>query len=48
MYIKNEGDSTFSEAIQYLREKDISLAGAVHDFICPETNQSYIFIPIGK
>lgn len=46
IYVKNEGPSTFSDVIQYLRDNNIQLVGAVHDFICPITEQSYMFFPI--
>jgi predicted transcriptional regulator YdeE len=46
VYTKVENPNTFHDVIRYLNEKDITLAGAVHDFICPEDNQSYMFFPI--
>ncbi len=48
LYVKNESSSTFTDVITYLKAKDISLAGAVHDFNCPETGQGYIFFPIRR
>jgi predicted transcriptional regulator YdeE len=48
-YVKVENQNTFAEVIKYLGENDIKLAGAVHDFICPEENgQCYMFFPIRK
>lgn len=48
IYVIKESDSTFAEVIFYLKENDISLAGAVHDFNCPETGEGYIFFPIRR
>lgn len=41
-------DGVFPEMIDYLREKGISLAGAVHDFTCPQTGKNYMYFPIGR
>ena len=48
IYMERENDNTFSEVIQYLKDKGIALAGAVHDFTCPKTGKGYIFFPIRK
>ena len=32
--------------IQYLKDNNIELAGAVHDFTCPQTGKGYMFFPI--
>lgn len=42
-----DGD-TFPQMIEYLRENAIPLAGAVHDFTCPQTGKNYMFFPIRK
>lgn len=47
IYVKKES-SSFVDVIEYLKEKGISLAGAVNDFNCPETGQDYMFFPIRK
>lgn len=47
LYVENEGGDTFSRAIRYLEENGIPLAGAVHDFNCPETGKAYLFFPVG-
>jgi len=49
-YLRAECDSetVFSEMIAYLRENNISLAGAVHDFSCPRTGKNYMFFPVKK
>lgn len=46
IYVKKEGLGTFRDVIDYLKEEKITLAGAVHDFLCPEENQWYMFFPI--
>lgn len=43
-----EGDNTFSEVLEYLRENQIPLVGAVHDFSCPATGKDYLFFPIKR
>ncbi|MGN6711500.1 GyrI-like domain-containing protein [Anaerocolumna jejuensis] len=48
IYVENENNSTFSSVIQYLKENNISLAGAVHDFNCPESGKAYMFFPIRR
>lgn len=48
IYVENDGGDTFPKVIQYLQENNISLAGAVHDFNCPETGKGYMFFPIHK
>lgn len=48
IYVKNENTSTFVDVIKYLKENGIQLIGAVHDFNCPETGQSYMFFPVRK
>ena len=48
IYVENESGDTFPEMIQYLQENNMELAGAVHDFICPETGKGYMFFPIRK
>ncbi len=49
LYVKCEGADTFPKMIQYLKEHNIELAGAVHDFNSPEENgQPYMFFPVRK
>ncbi|MCM1007219.1 MAG: GyrI-like domain-containing protein [Ruminococcus flavefaciens] len=43
-----EEDDTFSQVIQYMRDNDIELAGAVHDFTCTQTGKNYMFFPIKR
>lgn len=48
IYVKNESESSFMEGVKYLKDNNIALAGAVLDFICPETNQGYQYFPIRR
>ncbi|WP_206459294.1 GyrI-like domain-containing protein [Anaerovorax sp. IOR16] len=48
LYVKNEYPNTFKNVITYLNENGIKLAGAVHDYNCPESGQAYMFFPIRK
>lgn len=48
IYVENENDGVFSEVLGYLQENGIPLAGAVHDFNCPETGKQYLFFPIRR
>lgn len=48
VYSKSEGPNTFTDVIKYLNENNIRLAGAVHDFSCPEDGQGYMFFPIRR
>lgn len=48
IYVKNEGPASFSEVLQFLKDNNMTLAGAVHDFNSPETGQAYMFFPINK
>ena len=46
IYVECESANTFSQVITYMKENDITLVGAVHDFTCPETGKNYMFFPI--
>lgn len=48
LYVECDHDMVFPEMIAYLNENHISLAGAVHDFTCPQTGKNYMFFPIRK
>ena len=41
-------DTVFPEMIAYLKEYNMTLAGAVHDFIYPKTGTSYMYFPIRR
>lgn len=46
IYVETEGENTFTEILEYMSINNITLVGAVHDFICPETGKNYMFFPI--
>lgn len=46
--VERNCETVFPDMIHYLNTKQIALAGAVHDFICPQTEKSYMFFPIRK
>ncbi|MBQ8080696.1 MAG: AraC family transcriptional regulator [Clostridia bacterium] len=46
--VENDQRDVFSQMLQYMREKDIALVGAVHDFTCPQTGKDYMLFPIRK
>jgi len=46
IYAQCEGDNTFSDTLGYLKDNNMTLAGAVHDFTCPQTGKNYMFFPI--
>lgn len=48
VYVECEGGDTFPNTLAYLAENQLTLAGAVHDFTCPETGKNYMFFPIRK
>ena len=48
IYVECGDDDTFSKTIKYLEDHSIPLAGAVHDFTCPQTGKNYMFFPIRK
>lgn len=48
LYVQCDHDGVFPEMIAYLQEKSILLAGAVHDFTCPQTGKNYMFFPIRR
>lgn len=48
LYVECGCDTLFHDMIAYLQENRIPLAGAVHDFTCPQTGKNYMFFPIKK
>jgi len=48
LYVENSGSDTFQKVIAYLKENNLALEGAVHDFTCPETGKGYLFFPLRK
>ena len=41
-------EDIFPKTIPYLKEHNIPLAGAVHDFTCPQTGKQYMCFPVRK
>ena len=48
IYVECEGDDTFPEVIAYMKDNNLPLVGAVHDFACPQTGKNYMYFPIRK
>ena len=48
LYVECDSDTIYTDMIQYLNDCKLSLAGAVHDFTCPQTRKNYMFFPIRK
>ena len=48
LYAECDGGDTLSEVLAYMKENGIPLAGAVHDFCCPQTGKNYMFFPIRR
>ena len=48
LVVECEGNNTFSDMWQYMKENGIPLAGAVYDYSCPKTGKDYMFFPIRK
>lgn len=48
LYVECEGGDTFPQMIDYLKQNNIPLVGAVHDFTCPQTGKNYMFFPINR
>lgn len=48
IYAEQEDENTFRKLIAYLFQKQLSMAGAAHDYTDPKTGKNYVFIPIRK
>lgn len=48
IYVENEGEDSFVKIMEYLKENEIELVGAVQEFNCPETGKEYLFVPVRK
>ncbi len=46
--IKFDDKDTFAKGIEYLKENNLTLVGAVFDYNDPQTGQGYMFFPIRK
>ena len=44
--VQAEGESTFSQVLEFMKSQGILLAGAVQDFTCPATGTNYMLFPI--
>ncbi|MBE5782853.1 MAG: AraC family transcriptional regulator [Clostridiales bacterium] len=43
-----DGPTIFADALAYLQENQLSLAGAVHDFTDPGTGKNYMYFPVRR
>ena len=48
IYVKKTKPEYIYRGYRLFKQKNIQLAGAVHDFICPEDGQGYMFFPIRR
>ena len=48
LYVECGNGNIFSEMIDYLETNQIPLAGAVHDFTCPQTGKNYMYFPVRR
>jgi predicted transcriptional regulator YdeE len=46
--VKNEGTDIFEKMIEYMKNNNIKLVGAVYDFTNPQTGQGYMYFPIQR
>ena len=46
--VECDRDGVFPEMIDYLQKRNIPLAGAVHDYTCPESGKNYMYFPIRR
>ena len=46
--VECDGTDVFSAMLAHMKERGISLAGAVQDFTCPKTGKDYMLFPIRK
>lgn len=44
--MEDEGPDTFRTTLGYLQNEGLLLAGAVHDYTCPETGKHDMFFPV--
>lgn len=48
VYVEHDDDISFADGIQYLKDHDLPLAGAAHDFTDPATGRQYMFFPVRR
>lgn len=41
-----ESGSTFTDMLDYMKQNDLALVGAVHDCTCPSSGKNYMYFPI--
>ena len=46
--VKCDGSDVFSAMLAHLEQNELSLAGAVQDFTCPATGESFMLFPIRR
>ncbi len=46
--VTEAGSDAFSQALNYLRQEGLELAGAVYDYTDPKTGKAYQFFPIQR
>ena len=47
LYVQS-GEGVFGQMLEYIADNGMSLAGAVHDFTCPESGVNYMFFPVSR
>lgn len=48
IYVECENNDTFQKTMEYMKDNNIPLVGAVHDFTSPQTGKNYMYFPIRK
>ena len=43
-----DAPDTFQQALAYMKEQGLPLAGAAHDFTDPRTGENYVYLPIRR
>ena len=46
--VGHDGGDTFEKMLAYMKQEGILLAGAVHDFTCPQTGKNYMLFPVRR
>ena len=41
-----ESGSTFTDMLDYMKQNELALVGAVHDFTCPSSGKNFMYFPI--
>lgn len=48
VYVENTAADVFPSAVAHLGDNNLALAGAAHEFNCPQTGTQFLFFPIRK